>query len=167
MAGSFVMPISPQGKEPLLRPATEADFETLRVLMREFYEYEQRAFISEKVQALLDLLRNSSFGKAALLCDGDAPAGYFVITYGYSIEFHGRDLLIDDLYIRQEYRGRGWGTWTLGEIENMARAEGLQAIHLEVARRNLSARRFYDRAGFETHDGDFLSKRLGVQQQVG
>ena len=66
--------------------------------MREFYEYEQRAFTPEKVQALLDLLRNSSFGKVALLCDGDAPAGYVVVTYGYSIEFHGRDLLIDDLY---------------------------------------------------------------------
>ena len=152
---------SPKWKDPLLRPATEADFETLRVLMREFYDYEQRAFTPEKVQALLDLLRNSSFGKVALICDGDAPAGYVVVTYGYSIEFHGRDLLIDDLYLREEYRGRGWGTWTLGEIEKMARAEGLHAVHLEVARRNARARRFYDRAGFEPHDGDFLSKRLG------
>ena len=155
------MPTSPQGKEPLLRPATEADFETLRVLMREFYEYEQRAVTPEKVQALLDLLRNPSFGKAALVCDGDAPAGYIVVTCGYSIEFHGHDLLIDELYIRQEYRGRGWGTRALGEIEKMARAEGFQAVHLEVARRNTSARRFYNRAGFDPHDGDFLSKRLG------
>jgi ribosomal protein S18 acetylase RimI-like enzyme len=148
-------------QEALLRPATERDLETLRVLIREFYEYEQRAYTPEKVQALLGLLRNSSFGKVALLCDGESAAGYVVVTYGYSIEFHGRDLLIDDLYIREEYRGRGWGTWTLGEIEKMARAEGLHAVHLEVARRNARARRFYDRAGFEPHDGDFLSKRLG------
>jgi ribosomal protein S18 acetylase RimI-like enzyme len=68
---------------------------------------------------------------------------------------------IDDLYIREEYRGRGWGTWILSEIEKMARAEGLHAVHLEVARRNVRARRFYGRGGFEPHDGDFLSKRLG------
>lgn len=146
---------------PLLLRAGDADLDTLRVLMREFYEYEKRPCTAEKVNALAALLRDSSLGWAALIRDGDEAAGYVVLTYGYSVEFHGRDLLVDDLYLRPAYRGRGWGTRVLGEIEKIARHEGLNAVHLEVAHWNIGARRFYDKAGFQAHDGDFLSKRLG------
>ena len=151
---------------PQLQRANDADLETLRILMQEFYEYEKRPFTVEKVNALAGLLRDPSLGWAAVIRDDgaaagyDAAAGYIVLTYGYSLEFHGRDLLVDDLYLRPAYRGRGWGTWVLSEVEKIARQESLHAVHLEVAHWNIGARRFYDRAGFQAHDGDFMSKRL-------
>ncbi len=114
-------------QEPLLRRTREADLDTLLPLMEEFYEYEKRTFTAEKVSALAGLLRDSSLGWVALICDGGGAAGYIVLTYGYSIEYHGRDLLVDDLYLRPEYRGRGWGTWVLGEVEKISRRQGLQA----------------------------------------
>ncbi len=149
-----------EAKKPVLRPAGDGDLDTLRLLMQEFYEYEKRPFTAAKLSALASLLRDSSLGTVALICDGEAAAGYAVLTYGYSVEFHGRDLLVDDLYLRPAYRGQGWGTWVLGEVEKIARRQGLHALHLEVARWNTGARRFYGRAGFLAHDGDFLSKRL-------
>jgi GNAT superfamily N-acetyltransferase len=128
--------------------------------MEEFYEYEKRPVTAAKVSALANLLRDSSLGWVGLICDVEIAAGYIVLTYGYSVEYHGRDLLVDDLYLRPAYQGRGWGTWVLGEVEKIAREQGLRALHLEVARWNIGARRFYDRAGFQVHDGDFMSKRL-------
>jgi GNAT superfamily N-acetyltransferase len=147
-------------EQPLLQRANNADLETLRILMQEFYEYEKRPFSAEQVPALADLLRNPTLGWAAVIRDGGAAAGYIVLTYGYSLEFHGRHLLVDELYLRPAYRGRGWGAWVLGEVEKIARHEGLHALHLEVARWNAQARRFYDKAGFQAHDADFMSKRL-------
>jgi hypothetical protein len=35
--------------------------------------------------------------------------GCVVLTLGYSLELLGRDAFIDEFYLREVYRGRGWG----------------------------------------------------------
>ena len=74
------------------------------------------------------------------------------MTLGYSLEFHGRDAFIDELYVVPEYRGRGIGSNVMRIVEDACRELGVRAVHLEVERDNPAARALYLRFGFKEHD---------------
>ncbi len=107
---------------------------------------------SRRKQALHHLLSDSSLGGIWLILANNQIAGYIVLTFGYSIEFGGKDAFIDELYIKPEFRGLGLGTETLNQIQEEARALEIQVIHLEVARQNTKAQRFYGQANFRPRD---------------
>ena len=45
--------------------------------------------------ALGALLQEPAAGQVWLITDGADPVGYLVVTFGYSLEFGGRDAFID------------------------------------------------------------------------
>jgi len=127
--------------------------------MREYYAYDGHGYDREKARgALVALLGNALFGRAWLILNGDAPVGYIVLCYGYSLEWLGRDAFVDEFYLREEYRGRGWGRAAMAFAEEAARADGIRALHLEVVRGNTKALELYRRLSFRPHDSAFLSK---------
>jgi GNAT superfamily N-acetyltransferase len=142
--------------------ATPVDEDSILSLMREFYVVEHLPFIEPAARsALRPLLEGHEHGVVALMHAGDdVLAGYLVLTFGYSLEFHGRDALVDELYVREAYRGRGAGTLSLAFVEEICRTEGIRALHLEVDRGNERARRLYHRAGYEDHDRYLLTRWL-------
>ena len=149
--------------EPTFRVAQVKDLDTLLVLMQELFLDDrlpdQRAFDSLRARsALSDLVHDSSHGGVWLICDGDAPVGYLALTFGYSLEFHGRDAFIDELYIRPPHRRRGWGTRAMEHAEAIAKSMDIRAIHLEVGRRNIAAQAFYRKAGYADHDRYLMTK---------
>ena len=130
-------------------------------LMREFYEIEHLDFAEEPARrALRQILESHQHGVVALMHAGEEIAGYLVLTFGFSLEFHGRDALMDELYVREAYRGRGAGTLSLAFVEEICRAEGIHALHLEVDRANPDAQRLYHRADYQDHDRYLLTKWL-------
>ena len=84
--------------------------------------------------------------------------GYVVLCFGYSLEWLGRDAFVDEFYLREEYRGRGWGRATMEFVEEAARAAGIRTLHLEVVKENTAALQMYRKLGFAEHDSTFLSK---------
>jgi ribosomal protein S18 acetylase RimI-like enzyme len=144
---------------PQFRLAVESDAEALLVFMREYYAFDGHGFDADKARiALTALLRDSHLGLAWLILEGDAPAGYVVLCFGYSLEWLGRDAFVDEFYLREEFRGRGWGSATMAFLENAAREAGVRALHLEVVRENAAALEIYRRSGFREHESTFLSK---------
>jgi diamine N-acetyltransferase len=145
--------------EPQFRLAVESDAELLLEFMQAYYAFDGHGFDREKAcAALLALLRDANLGHAWLILDGDAPVGYAVLCFGYSLEWLGRDAFVDELYLREEYRGRGWGRKTMAFLEHSARAAGVRALHLEVVHKNRTALGMYQRLGFREHESTFLSK---------
>ena len=145
--------------DPQFREANECDAEVLLNFMQAYYAFDGHGFERDKARtALLGLLRDSRFGRAWLVLDGNAPVGYIILCFGYSLEWLGRDAFLDELYLREEYRGRGWGRKTIAFIEEAARAEGIRTLHLEVVKRNARALTIYKKMGFEEHASTFLSK---------
>lgn len=149
------------GMTPDIAVAGPGDEEALVALLPEFYREEHLPW-DEAVarRALRPLLADRAFGAVLLLRAAGEPAGYLVLTWGYSLEFHGRDALVDELYLRPDHRGAGWGAALLGEAERVCREEGVRALHLEVDRRNDRARRLYERLGFRDHDRYLLTRWL-------
>lgn len=128
-------------------------------MMREYYAYDGHAFDEPRARAaVLDFLKSPSFGRAWLICEGDIPVGYIVLTLGYSLEYVGRDAFLDEFYIRETYRGRGWGSRTLAFVEEEALQLGVRSIHLEVVRRNTGAKEVYRKNGYLDHEHYLMSK---------
>ena len=111
--------------------------------------------------ALQGLIRDSPYGRVSLICDANTIVGYLVLTFGYSLEFHGRDAFIDELYIRATHRGRGWGLRAMAHAESVARSENVRAIHLEVGREN-TALEFYRRIGYVSHERYLMTKWIAA-----
>jgi GNAT superfamily N-acetyltransferase len=145
--------------EPSFRRADESDLGTLLQFMREYYAFDGHAFNDEKTPlALTALLRDPSLGRVWLILDDSVPVGYVVLCFGYSLEWLGRDAFIDEFFLREEYRGRGWGRKTLAFVEEAARSCNIRTLHLEVVRQNDAALKVYRTWGFHEHESTFMSK---------
>ncbi len=144
---------------PQFRVVTEVDADLVLEFMQAYYAFDGHGFDREKARAaLLPLLRNPELGLAWLILDGDSPVGYIVICFGYSLEWLGRDAFVDEFYLREECRGRGWGRAAMAFIEDEARRVGIRALHLEVMHQNARALELYRSLGFREHHSTFLSK---------
>ncbi len=86
--------------------------------------------------------------------------GYLVAIQSFILEFGGRQTFLDELYISEEWRGRGYGRLALAAVEDFARKSGCRALRLEVAHTNMRALNMYARAGFERHDRYTMTKVL-------
>lgn len=143
------------------RTATPDDREHLLDMMVDFNRIEGIAWSREAGGvALAKLLASPELGEVGLLVEGDAVGGYFVLTWGYDLEWAGRDAFLTELYLRPEARGRGLGRPAMALLEGRARAAGARALHLMVREENEPALRLYRGAGFTSPPRVFLTKEL-------
>jgi ribosomal protein S18 acetylase RimI-like enzyme len=148
--------------EATFKIATSADIETLIALMHELNEYDG-TLLNEPVSrsALVQLLADSSLGGVWLIQVKDEPAGYLVLAFGYSLEYHGRDAILDEFYLRPAYRRQGMGAKAIEFAAQICQANGVGALHLEVEQTNTPAQAFYRRVGFEDHHRFLMTKWVG------
>ncbi len=147
------------------KAAGAADEDILIALMREFYTVEHLTFDEGAARAALrQILRDGALGSVYLIRSDAEVAGYVVLTFGFSLEFHGRDALVDELYLREEFRGKGLGRAALEFVEEVCRREGIKALHLEVDRVNTRAQEVYRAAGYRDHDRYLLTKWMEASE---
>lgn len=141
--------------------ADNSNTDTLVPLIQEFHEIEHLPFDESTIRRLLaKLLHKDYIGRIWLIQDGSAAIGYIVLTFGYSLEFLGRDAFIDEFYIRESHRGQGVGTKTLEFVQEVCPSLGVQALHLEADRKNTAAQGLYRKIGFANHDRYLMTKWL-------
>lgn len=131
------------------------------ILQQEFYQFEPLPKPLDEATnraVLRQLIENEEFGKIWLISVQGEIAGYVVLTFSYSLEYAGRDALIDELYLRDKFRGFGIGKQTIAFIEEFCLAENVKAVHLEVDRTNPAAKALYHKTGFVDHERHFLTK---------
>ena len=137
---------------PTFRPAGAADLDAVHALRREFYRGTGSAWDEAGARgALAVLLMGPAWGEVWLLETSAGPAGYVVVTFGYSLEFLGPDAVVDELYLAPAVRGPGLGGAALELAGQRARGRGVRALHLEVEPENEAALALYRRQGFLDH----------------
>jgi ribosomal protein S18 acetylase RimI-like enzyme len=143
------------------RAAHLRDLPLLLELMQELYGYEERPFQLNRAEiAMQQLLDQASLGQVYFVIVNTEIAGYVVLTFGFSLEFGGRDAFIDELYLKEAYRGQGIGGKTLEFVAQICRTEKIQALHLEVDVGNQRAQTLYEKAGFLIRSSHLMSKSL-------
>ncbi len=149
------------------RPATYDDEANLLRMMRELAEQEPGAYYFDEPvvrPVLREFLANPNLGRVWIFSEDAVPAGYIVLTLGYSFEHHGRDAFLDELYVEPQCRRRGIARQALQFVEEQARKMGVQALHLEVDHGNDPALELYRRSGYEDHGRYLMTKRLFMQK---
>ncbi len=85
--------------------------------------------------------------RGVLILEDNAPAGYLYLTQCYAAEVGGRCVVLEEVYLKPEFRGRGLGTqvmaWLRREYPKARR------FRLEVTQENAGAVRLYQKAGYE------------------
>lgn len=141
--------------------AEQAHLDLLLPLMNELYLYD-RDHLDElnAREALSAYFADDTWARIWLVEIEGLIAGYVVLTFGFSLEYGGRDAIIDELYLREPFRKRGFGSQIIALMIDYCRSMGIKALHLEVYDHNQSAYRFYQRHGFRERDSHFMSRLL-------
>lgn len=137
-------------------------------MMREFYAYEHLAWNEGVARSGLDcVLGDASLGQVWMVFAGDEPAGYFVLALSFSLEFHGRYGFLDELFLREPFRGGGIGRRAVQHAAEVCGAIGARALRLEITATNAGARAFYARLGFEDVGRTLLTKWMPSSEEDG
>jgi GNAT superfamily N-acetyltransferase len=83
--------------------------------------------------------------------------GYSLLTFYWSNEYQGEVAIIDELYVKPEYRNQGISTQF---INLLVCTKQYAILQLEVFKKNLNALRFYQRMNFAIVDRYFMNKVL-------
>jgi GNAT superfamily N-acetyltransferase len=132
-----------------IRAATVNDASLLKALICELAEYEQEQ--DQVVITEADLVRDGFKPQPkfrALIAEwGGQPAGY-ALFFGVYSTWEGRPgLFLEDLFVREQFRGKGIGRALLACVAGIARRENCYGVRWEVLDWNQPAIDFYKRLG--------------------
>lgn len=143
-----------------IRPATVGDLADVFPCTRALNDHEGITIDDARLErALRELLENPAYGVVWLVLRDGARIGHAITTYGYDLEYGGRDATLTELWIEPSARGSGAGAAVLALLEPELAARGVHALHLQVRPEN-PAMRLYERAGFVTSPRRVMTRRL-------
>ena len=143
-----------------LRPAGIDDLAAVLPRTLALNAHEGIAVDPRALEAALErLLRDPGIGGVWLIERDGAAIGYAIVTFGYDLEFAGRDAFLTELWIDPAARGTGAGGAALALLDPELRALGVHALHLQVRPDN-PAFRLYERSGFVAVPRVIMTRRL-------
>jgi GNAT superfamily N-acetyltransferase len=133
----------------VIRPATQGDASHIFSLISEFAIYDRLAHGFEASQAMIEaaLFADPPRIFCSLAEDDGSPIGFVLWYYTFST-FRGRHgIWIEDLYVRESFRGRGVGRALLSSLAHRCIKENLNRLEWAVLSWNSPAIHFFEAAG--------------------
>ncbi len=132
-----------------IRAATESDVPLILQFIRALAEYER---LAHKVVATEELLRASLFGnpRFAEVIVGEedgAAVGFALFFHNYSTFLAQPGIYLEDLFVKPEARGRGYGKALLARLAQLARERGCGRVEWAVLDWNTPSIDFYKSLG--------------------
>ena len=125
------------------------DLERVLGLMARLHEERRQTFDDAHRRAVTaPLLDGSPLGGVWLIGPQRAPLGYVMVGFSWSMRHGGLVGWLEEIFIRDQVRGRGIGTEVLhAVVVNLARAD-LKAMHVLLPADDTALARFCTRTGF-------------------
>lgn len=137
----------------LIRPAAVTDAPLLLRFIRELAEYERQPdAVVIKEETLIKDGFESQPKFRGLIAEWEGQAIGYALFFGFYSSWKGPGIFLEDVFVREEFRGRGIGRALLSEVARVARREGSFGIRWEVLDWNESAIKFYKSLGGEIFD---------------
>jgi GNAT superfamily N-acetyltransferase len=132
-----------------IRTTTEADLPVILQLIRELATYEREP---DAVVATEAGLREVLFGakpsaEVLLATENAEPVGFAVFFHNFSTWLGGPGLYLEDLFVRPEKRGKGYGRALLERLAQIAKERGCGRMEWAVLDWNEPAIQFYRKLG--------------------
>ena len=137
-----------------IRPARVEDVSIILQLIRDLATYERAP---DEVTATEDQLVDVLFGEkpaaeVLLAFEGKSPVGFAVYFYNFSTWLGRPGLYLEDLFVKPEKRGKGYGRALLVELAKIAMERGCGRMEWAVLDWNESAIKFYRTLGAKPMD---------------
>jgi len=138
--------------QTIIERAGHADIPALVELMSQFYAESSYALDREWAAAsFAQLLEDELRGAVWIARCGTDPAGHVVLALRHSMEFGGLAGVVDDLFVRPQFRRNGVGSALLSALFDACRKLHVAAVHVEVAPGNVAASALYQAFGLRGH----------------
>ena len=137
-----------------IRFATEADVPLILALIKELADFEK---LSHEVSAPEEELREQLFGsrRFAEVLIGETegrPAAFALLFHNFSTFLARPGIYLEDLFVRSEFRGRGFGGRMLSYVARIARERNCGRLEWAVLDWNKRAMNFYRKLGARPMD---------------
>jgi GNAT superfamily N-acetyltransferase len=132
-----------------IRPAAPEDVPVIFGLVLELAAYER---LSHEVTATEELLRRNLFGErrhaeAILAREEETCAGFALFFHNFSTFLGKPGIYLEDLYVRPEFRGRGYGRAMMIHLARLARERDCGRFEWAVLNWNQPSLEFYRSIG--------------------
>src|SRR6266852_4967358 len=132
-----------------IRPATIVDVPVILELIRDLATYERAPNeVTATEQQLVDVLFGERPAAEVLLAfEGESPVGFALFFHNFSTWLGRTGLYLEDLFVKPEKRGKGYGRALLVELAKIAMERGCGRMEWAVLDWNGPAIKFYRTLG--------------------
>jgi GNAT superfamily N-acetyltransferase len=139
----------PESRSFTIRPAAITDVPLILELIRALATYERAP---NEVRATEEQIADVLFGEkpaaeVLLAIEDKTPIGFAVFFYNFSTWLGRPGLYLEDLFVKPEKRGRGYGRALLVRLAKIARDRGCGRMEWAVLDWNEAAIEFYKKLG--------------------
>ena len=139
----------------------KSQIDSIVSMMQDFYAIDNYPInIEESKQLFETFIANPNLGKAWLIYNDEEVIGYVILTFIFSFEYKGILAFLDELYIKKEYQGKGFGKQAVQFIQKESSQLNVKMLYLEVEEHNENAQKLYLAHDFVNHNRKILKHKL-------
>ena len=139
----------------------KSQIDSIVSMMQDFYAIDNYPIhIEESKQLFETFIANPNLGKAWLIYNDEEVIGYVILTFIFSFEYKGILAFLDELYIKKEYQGKGFGKQAVQFIQQESSQLNVKMLYLEVEQHNENAQKLYLAHDFVNHNRKILKHKL-------
>lgn len=136
---------------------TKENIPTIVNLMVDFYAIDGYPINKENTTNLFsEFVNKPESGKCFVIKYNNEICGYTILIQFFSFEMGGYVLLLDELYIDNNFQGKGIGKKAMKFIKQFAQENNYKKIVLEVEPHNQRAIQLYQKENFRKHKRDLM-----------
>lgn len=134
---------------------TPNDVPLILSLFRDLAVYEklEDIFVVDEATLTQSLFGPKPAAEVRLAFEGDTPVGYMVFFENFSTFLGRAGIYLEDLFVKPEFRGSGYGKALLSELARIAVKRGCKRLEWTVLNWNKLAIDFYKSIHAEPMDG--------------
>lgn len=137
-----------------IRFATVDDVPLILEFIKSLAEYEK---LAHEVVATEDLLRQNIFGErrraeVIFAYEGSSPVGFALFFHNFSTFLGRPGIYLEDLYVKPETRGKGYGKMLLAYLAKLAVERNCSRLEWWVLDWNIPSIEFYKKLGAKPMD---------------
>ena len=143
------------------KPLEIADIEIITQMMQDFYAIDNYPMDIEVAKTLFqEFITHEHLGKSWLIYSENEIVGYIILTFIFSFEYGGKIAFVDELFIKETARGKGFGKEAIQFIQREVPKLSLKLLYLEVEPHNENAQKLYLAHDFELHNRKLMKYKV-------
>ena len=143
------------------KPLEISDISIITKMMQDFYAIDNYPMDVEVDKKLFqEFISNEHLGKSWLMYSENEIVGYIILTFIFSFEYGGKIAFVDELFIQETARGKGFGKEAIQFIQQEVPKLSLKLLYLEVEPHNENAQKLYLAHDFELHNRKLMKYKV-------